>query len=82
MSRRLPMHFEKFAFGSVHIDGNAHHEDVVIDRGEVRKRKNKPSKKFRYEFGHTPLSVETLEVQPAGDRHRSLWQIASDARSA
>ena len=32
--------------------------DVVIDRGDVRKRKKKPSKKFRDEFGHTPVSVE------------------------
>jgi hypothetical protein len=31
---------------------------VVIDRGEIRKRKKKPSKKFREEFGHTPLSIE------------------------
>jgi len=30
----------------------------VIDRGEIRKRKKKPSKRFREEFGHTPLSVE------------------------
>jgi hypothetical protein len=30
----------------------------VIDRGEVRKHKKKPSKKFQEEFGHTPLSVE------------------------
>jgi len=30
----------------------------VIDRAEVRKRKKKPSKKFRDEFGHTPLSLE------------------------
>jgi len=29
---------------------------VVIDRGEVRKRKKKPSKKFRDTFGHTPIS--------------------------
>ncbi len=31
---------------------------MVIDRGEIRKRKKKPSKKFRDEFGHTPLSIE------------------------
>jgi hypothetical protein len=31
---------------------------VVIDRGEIRKRKKKPSQKFRDSFGHTPLSVE------------------------
>jgi hypothetical protein len=31
---------------------------VVIDRGKIRKRKKKPSKKFREKFGHTPVSVE------------------------
>ena len=31
---------------------------MVIDQGEVRKRVKKPSKKFREEFGHTPLSLE------------------------
>jgi hypothetical protein len=31
---------------------------VVIDRGQVSKRKKKLSKKFRGEFGHTPLSLE------------------------
>ena len=31
---------------------------MVIDRGEVRKRKKKPSKKLRAAFGHTPSSLE------------------------
>ena len=52
------MRFEKFSFGSIRIDGTTYEHDVVIDRGEVRKRKKKPSKRFRQEFGHTPLSVE------------------------
>ncbi len=30
----------------------------MIDHGRVRKRKKKPSKKFRERFGHTPLSIE------------------------
>jgi len=30
----------------------------VIDCGEIRKRKKAPSRKFRDEFGHTPLSIE------------------------
>ena len=30
----------------------------VIDRGRIRKRKKKPSKRFRQQFGHTPVSVE------------------------
>ena len=52
------MRFEKFSFGSIRIDGTTYDYDVVIDRGEVRKRKKKPSKNFRGAFGHTPLSVE------------------------
>ena len=52
------MRIEDFAFGSIRIDGTTHEHDVVIDRGEIRKRKKKASKKFRDAFGHTPLSVE------------------------
>ena len=52
------MRFEKFSFGSIRIDAVTHEHDVVIDRGTVRRRKKKPSKKFRDAFGHTPLSVE------------------------
>ncbi len=52
------MRFEEFSFGSIRIDGVTYEHDVVIDRGEVSKRKKKPSKKFREEYGHTPLSLE------------------------
>jgi hypothetical protein len=52
------MGFDKFSFGSLQIDGSTYEHDVVIDCGEIRKRKKKPSKKFREQFGHTPLSVE------------------------
>ena len=52
------MRVQKFSFGSIRIDGVTYEYDVVIDRGEVRKRKKKPSKKCREEFGHTPVSVE------------------------
>jgi len=52
------MQFQAFSFGSIRIDGTTYEHDVVIDRGEIRKRKKKPSKKFREQFGHTPLSVE------------------------
>jgi hypothetical protein len=52
------MRFEEFSFGSIRIDGVTYEHDVVIDRGQVRKRKKKASKKFRDAFGHTPLSVE------------------------
>lgn len=52
------MRIDKFAFGSIEIDGTRYEYDVVIDRGKIRKRKRKPSKPFRDAFGHTPLSVE------------------------
>jgi hypothetical protein len=51
------MNFDAFSFGSIRIDGVTYEHDVIIDRGAVRKRKKKPSKQFREEFGHTPLSV-------------------------
>ena len=51
------MRFEDFSFGSIRIDGVTYNYDLVIDRGEIRKRKKKPSKQFRDAFGHTPLSV-------------------------
>ena len=51
------MNFDAFSFGSIRIDGVTYEHDIIIDRGAVRKRKKKPSKQFREEFGHTPVSV-------------------------
>ena len=34
----------------------AYDHDLIIDRGEIRKRKKAPSKRFRDRYGHTPLS--------------------------
>lgn len=51
------MRIDQFAFGSIRIDGVTYEHDVVIDGGKVRKRKKKPSKSFRDDFGHTPLSL-------------------------
>ncbi len=61
------MKFEVLSFGLVKIDGNAYAKDVVIDHGKIRKRRKKASRKFRNEFGHTPLSVE--EEIPWACRH-------------
>lgn len=51
------MRFGEYSFGSLEIDGNAYDYDVVVDRGNVTKRKKKASKGFRAAFGHTPLSA-------------------------
>ena len=52
------MRVEVPSFGSIRVDGITYEHDVLIDRGRVRKRKKKASKKFRDQFGHTPLSIE------------------------
>jgi len=52
------MTFQEFSFGQIRIDGVTYDHDVVIERGEVRKRKKKPSKKYREAFGHTPVSLD------------------------
>ena len=45
-------------FGSIEVEGRQYENDIVIDGGRVRKRKKKPSKPYRDEFGHTPLSAD------------------------
>jgi hypothetical protein len=45
-------------FGDVELEGRRYHADVVIERGQIRRRHKKPSKPYRDRFGHTPLSVE------------------------
>jgi hypothetical protein len=57
-SREVPVRFESFSFGSVRIDGVTYEHDVVIDRGAIRKRKKKASKRYRDAYGHTPLSTK------------------------
>ena len=52
------MRFQSFSFGSIRIDGVTYEHDVVIDRGDIRKRKKKPSQQYRDAYGHTPLSIE------------------------
>jgi hypothetical protein len=51
------MRFDDLSFGSLRIDSIAYEHDVVVDRGKIRKRKKKPSRKFRDQFSHTPRSI-------------------------
>ena len=45
MAMEVPIRFDAFSFGSIRIDAITYEHDVVIDQGQVRKRKKKPSKK-------------------------------------
>ncbi len=48
------MRFEPFPFGLIRIDGLTYEHDVVVDRGEVRKRKKNQR---RRDPGHSPHAV-------------------------
>ena len=52
------MKWGKLGFGKLKVAGEKYRKDVVLDRGAVRKRKKKPSREFRKQFGHTPVSLQ------------------------
>ena len=56
MPRTTPR-ISQYKFGTIRINGVTYERDVVIDRGDVRRRHKKASKQFRDGFGHTPLSL-------------------------
>jgi hypothetical protein len=47
----------KCKFGSLKVDGQKYTKDLVLDRGEFRRRRKKPSREFRKQYGHTPVSL-------------------------
>ncbi|MFP4104649.1 MAG: MTH938/NDUFAF3 family protein [Phycisphaerae bacterium] len=61
------MHARLIAFGRLEINGDTYEKDVIIEAGRIRKRKKKPSKRYRDRFDHTPLTAEE-DLPLAGDR--------------
>ena len=51
------MRVSDYSFGSVRVDGVTYDHDLIIDRGKIRKRNKAASRRFRGEYGHTPLSA-------------------------
>ncbi|MGN6793022.1 MAG: MTH938/NDUFAF3 family protein [Streptosporangiaceae bacterium] len=51
------MRISDYSFGSVRVDGVTYDHDLIIDRGQIRKRKKGASRKLRDQYGHTPLSA-------------------------
>jgi len=41
------MRFTHFEFGAIDVDGVTYEHDLVVDRGEIHRRKKSASKKFR-----------------------------------
>jgi hypothetical protein len=58
LGREDQVRIENFSFGSIQIDGRTYAHDVVIDRGQISKRRKGASKRHRESYGHTPLSAE------------------------
>jgi len=54
------------SFGELEVEGERYPHDVMIDGGQVRKRRKGPSKPFRGAYGHTPLTA--AEDLPWGGR--------------
>ena len=46
------------SFGEIDIDGRRYDYDLVLEKGIISKRVNKPSKIYRDRYGHTPLSAK------------------------
>jgi len=78
----IPAKITDLGFGSIMIDGETYTKDIMLDHGKVEKRKKKPSKKYRDEFGgHTPLTTEEnisweCEVLVVGIGHDGALPIA------
>ena len=70
-------------FGEIEVEGKRYTHDVVIEGGKVRKRKKGPSKQFREEFGHTPLSAgEEFPGEASGSSSGWCpWRASGNGRS-
>ncbi len=71
------MRFDGYSFGSIRINGRSYDHDVIIEHGEIRKRKKAASKAFREAYGHTPLSI--AEDIPWGCRRLVIGTGAAGA---
>lgn len=45
------------SFGTIEVSGQIYDHDLIIDDGDISKRSKKPSKPYKSDFGHTPLSI-------------------------
>lgn len=45
-------------FGEIEVEGERYEYDLVIEKGNIRKRGKKPSKAYSARYGHTPLSAD------------------------
>ncbi len=51
------MKVEAHGFGKIVIDGKVYREDIVIDNGKISYRRKDESRKQKFKYGHTPLTI-------------------------
>ncbi|MFP4364922.1 MAG: MTH938/NDUFAF3 family protein [Spirochaetia bacterium] len=51
------MKVQEYSFGKIMVNGKSYETDLVIDQGEIKKRKKNASKHLKPNYGHTPLTV-------------------------
>ncbi len=52
------MKVQSLEFGRIVIDNQSYSEDIIIDRGQVYPREKSASRRYKGQYGHTPLSAE------------------------
>jgi hypothetical protein len=55
--READLQARLLGFGEIELDGRRFDHDVVVEAGGIRRRNKGPSKPYREQFGHTPLSA-------------------------
>lgn len=53
---KAPPKVKSIAFGKIKVNGKLYEKDIVLDGYDVRTRKKGPSKPFRADYNHTPLT--------------------------
>ncbi len=48
---------EEISFGRIRINGQVYRDDIVIDNGKISYRRKEESRKQKFKYGHTPLTV-------------------------
>ena len=51
------MKVEEITFGKIVIDGKVYRDDIVIDNGKISYRRKEESRKQKFKYGHTPLTI-------------------------
>ena len=72
------MHFDKFSFGTLRIDGSSYERDVVRPRRNPQTQEDTLQEIPSRVSAYTPVyrRKDSLDMPPASDQHRSVRPLA------